>query len=103
MTVRFDLTGVSDRELPLILTISPFCRKHATDLERFPDASLAKPLRNLAHVVADVKPGRLSCKEIQIIGAAIRQASAAFIISDEIDIQYFRYGISFRSLQSRAA
>jgi len=40
-TVKFDLTGVGDRELPLIIAIMPVLPKHATDVERFPDATLA--------------------------------------------------------------
>jgi len=39
--VRYDLTGVADRELPLILALMPVLPKHATDVEHFQDATLA--------------------------------------------------------------
>ncbi len=95
MTVRFDLTGVSDRELPLILAIMPVLPKHATDLERFPDASLAKPLGSGPYVVADVKPGaRLLLQRDPNYWGADTPSQRGFYNFDEIDIQYFRDGNS---------
>ena len=38
-TVRYDLSGAKDRELPLILALMPVLPKHATDVERFQDAT----------------------------------------------------------------
>jgi peptide/nickel transport system substrate-binding protein len=40
-SVRFDLAGSDDRELPLILGLMPVLPKHATKAETFEDTSLA--------------------------------------------------------------
>ena len=57
LTVRYDLTGAADRELPLILALMPVLPKHATDVEHFQDATLAPPVGSGAYVIADVQPG----------------------------------------------
>ena len=95
LTVRFDLTGAGDRELPLILAIMPVLPKHATDIERFPDASLAKPLGSGPYIVADVKPGArlLLQKDPNYWGVDI-PSQRGFYNFDEIDIQYYRDGNS---------
>ncbi len=45
-TVRFDLTGANDRELPLILGLMPILPKHATDEASFEETSMT-PLDRL--------------------------------------------------------
>jgi peptide/nickel transport system substrate-binding protein len=57
-TVRFDLAGDGDRELPLILGLMPILPRHAIDPEHFEDTSLAPPLGTGPYVVAEVDPGR---------------------------------------------
>jgi peptide/nickel transport system substrate-binding protein len=57
-TVRFDLSGSNDRELPLILGLMPVLPKHAIDVATFEDTTLAKPVGSGPYVVADVDPGR---------------------------------------------
>ncbi len=57
-TVRFDLAGNVDRELPLILGLMPVLPKHAVDPERFEETSLAPPLGSGPYVVAQVDAGR---------------------------------------------
>jgi peptide/nickel transport system substrate-binding protein len=57
-TVRFDLSGAADRELPLILGLMPILPRHAIDPERFEETSLAPPLASGPYVVAAVDPGR---------------------------------------------
>ena len=59
-TVRFDLSGAGDRELPLILALMPILPRHATNAERFEETSLVPPVGTGPYVVADVKPGRAS-------------------------------------------
>jgi len=56
-TVRFDLTGNTDRELPLILGLMPILPRHAVDPERFEETSLAPPLGSGPYVVAEVDAG----------------------------------------------
>jgi peptide/nickel transport system substrate-binding protein len=57
LTVRFDLTGADDRELPLILALMPVLPKHAVDPERFEETTLAPPVGSGPYVVSAVKPG----------------------------------------------
>ena len=56
-TVRFDLTGNEDRELPLILGLMPILPRHAVDPKRFEETSLAPPLGSGPYVVAKVDAG----------------------------------------------
>jgi peptide/nickel transport system substrate-binding protein len=57
LTIRFDLTGVGDRELPLILGLMPVLAKHTTDVEKFEETSLTPLLGSGPYLVADVKAG----------------------------------------------
>lgn len=56
-TVRFDLAGSNDRELPLILGLMPVLPKHRVDAATFEQTSLAKPIGSGPYVVARVDPG----------------------------------------------
>ena len=57
-TVRFDLAGDHDREMPHILGLMPILPRHAVDAERFEETSLAPPLGSGPYVVAEVDAGR---------------------------------------------
>lgn len=57
-SVRFDLTGSGDRELPLILGLMPVLAKHATTPETFEETSLVAPLGSGPYVVGKVDPGK---------------------------------------------
>ncbi len=57
-SVRFDLAGSHDRELPLILGLMPVLPKHAIDVAAFENTTLAKPIGSGPYVVAAVDPGR---------------------------------------------
>jgi len=57
LTVRFDLGGVGDRELPLILGLMPILPKHAVDVAAFEETSLAPPIGSGPYRVTAVKPG----------------------------------------------
>jgi peptide/nickel transport system substrate-binding protein len=70
-TVRFDLRGSDDRELPLILGLMPVLPKHAIDAATFENTTFAKPIGSGPYVVADVDPAKASVSSaIPIIGAA---------------------------------
>lgn len=56
-TVRYDLTGANDRELPLTLAFMPVLPKHKTDVERFSDSSLDIPVGSGPYKIASIKPG----------------------------------------------
>jgi peptide/nickel transport system substrate-binding protein len=57
-TVRFDLSGADDRELPLILGLMPVLAKHATDPATFEETTFHPPLGSGPYLVADVDPGK---------------------------------------------
>lgn len=94
-TVHYDLSGVGDRELPLILAIMPVLPKHATDVERFSEATLAKPVGSGPYVIADAQVGaRLLLRRNEDYWGADLPSQRGFYNFDEIDIQYFRDGNS---------
>jgi peptide/nickel transport system substrate-binding protein len=57
LTVRFDLAGANDRELPLILGLMPVLPHHAIDPATFEETSMAPPLGSGPYRVTAVKPG----------------------------------------------
>ncbi|MBC9880313.1 ABC transporter substrate-binding protein [Bradyrhizobium sp. INPA01-394B] len=57
LTVRFDLTGANDRELPLILGLMPILPKHAIDVATFEETTLSGPIASGPYRVTAVKPG----------------------------------------------
>jgi peptide/nickel transport system substrate-binding protein len=57
-TVRFDLGGTDDRELPLILGLMPILAEHATDATKFEDTTLAKPVGSGPYKVAEIDAGK---------------------------------------------
>ncbi|MVT53922.1 ABC transporter substrate-binding protein [Bradyrhizobium yuanmingense] len=57
LTVRFDLTGANDRELPLILGLMPILPKHAIDVATFEETTLTAPIGSGPYRVTAVKPG----------------------------------------------
>ena len=56
-TVRFDLEGANDRELPLILGLMPILPKHAVDVATFEETSMSPPVGSGPYRVSAVKPG----------------------------------------------
>src|SRR6266478_6100887 len=44
LTVRFDLEGANDRELPLILGLMPVLPRHAVDVATFEETSMSPPV-----------------------------------------------------------
>jgi peptide/nickel transport system substrate-binding protein len=91
LTVRYDLTGVADRELPLILALMPVLPKHVTDVEHFQDATLAPPVGSGPYIIADVRPGaRLLLRRDPNYWGKDVPSQRGFYNFDEIDITYFR-------------
>ena len=56
-TVRFDLTGAGDRELPLILGLMPILAKHAVDVATFEDTTFTPLLGSGPYKITAVRPG----------------------------------------------
>jgi peptide/nickel transport system substrate-binding protein len=57
LTVRFDLAGANDRELPLILGLMPILPRHAVDVATFEETTMAGPVGSGPYRVTAVKPG----------------------------------------------
>ncbi|WP_291862018.1 extracellular solute-binding protein [Bradyrhizobium sp.] len=57
LTVRFDLAGANDRELPLILGLMPVLPKHAVDVATFEETSMTAPIGSGPYRVTAIKPG----------------------------------------------
>ncbi len=57
LTVRFDLTGANDRELPLILGLMPILPKHAIDASSFEDTTMTPLVGSGPYRVSAVQPG----------------------------------------------
>jgi peptide/nickel transport system substrate-binding protein len=56
-TVRFDLSGADDRELPLIIGLMPVLAKHTINPATFEDTSFEPLLGSGPYTVSAVKPG----------------------------------------------
>ncbi len=90
-TVRFDLSGADDRELPLLLAAMPVLPKHATDVERFAEASLAPPLASGPYVVAEVKAGeRLILRRNPNYWGKDIPTRRGLYNFDEVDVDYYK-------------
>ncbi|RXF75090.1 ABC transporter substrate-binding protein [Hansschlegelia zhihuaiae] len=57
-SVRFDLAGLDDRELPMILGLMPVLPAHAIDVARFEDTTFAPLTGSGPYVISAVDPGR---------------------------------------------
>ncbi|MDP4594987.1 MAG: extracellular solute-binding protein, partial [Beijerinckiaceae bacterium] len=94
-TIRFDLSGANDRELPLILALMPVLPAHATDVKTFSDSTLKPPLGSGPYVLQTVKPGQslrfVRNKDYWASNLAVQRGLYNF---DEIRLEYFRDGSS---------
>ena len=57
LTVRFDLKGANDRELPLVLALMPILPRHAVDSDSFEETTLKAPIGSGPYRVSEVRPG----------------------------------------------
>ncbi len=90
-TVRFDLAGANDRELPLTLAIMPVLSSAHTDAEHFEDQTLQIPVASGPYRIAEVVPGqRLVLKRNPDYWARDLPVSKGLYNFDEIRIDYFR-------------
>jgi peptide/nickel transport system substrate-binding protein len=90
-TVRYDLTGADDRELPLILALMPVLPAHVMTEERFTQQGLATPLGSGPYVVAEVKPGeKLKLKRDPNYWAKDKPITRGLYNFDEVQFDYGR-------------
>jgi len=91
LTVRYDLTGAGDLELPLILALMPVLSQKHTDVERFSETSLTIPVGSGPYVIAAMEPGQsLTLKRNPDYWAKDLPTSKGLYNFDEIRIDYFR-------------
>jgi len=91
LTVRFDLAGADDRELPLILAMMPVLSRAHTDAAHFEDQTLQIPVGAGPYKVAEVVPGqRLTLARDPGYWARDLPINRGLYNFDEIRIDYFR-------------
>ena len=91
LTVRYDLSGAGDLELPLILALMPVLSQKHTDVERFSETSLTIPVGSGPYVIAAMEPGQsLTLKRNPDYWAKDLPTSKGLYNFDEIRIDYFR-------------
>ena len=90
-TVRYDLTGANDRELPLTLAIMPVLSRAHVEAEHFEDQTLQIPVGSGPYRVAEVKPGQgLVLERDPNYWAKDRPISRGLYNFDRIRIDYYR-------------
>ncbi|WP_394689559.1 extracellular solute-binding protein [Hoeflea sp.] len=57
LSVRFTFNETSNREFPLILSLSPVLPKHATDAETFDQSTLEPGVGSGPYLISEIKPG----------------------------------------------
>jgi len=90
-TVRFDLAGSDDRELPLILGLMPVLAKHAIKLETFEETSFQPLLGSGPYLVGEVDPGKsVTFKRNPTYWGRDLPINRGFWNFDEIRFDYYR-------------
>ena len=90
-TVRFDLAGADDRELPLILGLMPILPQHAVDPLGFEATSLTPPIGSGPYLVTDVNPGvNVTFKRNEAYWGRNLPVNVGLWNFDEIRFQYYR-------------
>jgi peptide/nickel transport system substrate-binding protein len=90
-SVRFDLTGADDRELPLILGLMPILPQHAINTADFEDTGFEPLVGSGPYVVADVKAGEsVTFKRNQEYWGRDLPINRGLWNFDEIRFDYFR-------------
>jgi peptide/nickel transport system substrate-binding protein len=90
-TVRYNLSGANDRELPLTLAIMPVLSRAHTDAEHFEDQTLQIPVASGPYRVVEVTPGeRLVLQRDPNYWARDLPISKGLYNFDTIRIDYFR-------------
>jgi peptide/nickel transport system substrate-binding protein len=90
-TIRFDLAGANDRELPLILGLMPVLARHSLDAARFEATSFRPFLGSGPYTVAAVKPGEsISYRRDPTYWGADLPGNRGTFNFDEVRYDYYR-------------
>ena len=91
LTVRFDLTGLGDREMPLTLGLMPVLPEARTDVAHFDDTSLTPPIASGPYKVIAVEPGqKLTLQRDPGYWAKDRPVRRGLFNFDTVDLSYYR-------------
>lgn len=92
-SVRFDLTGADDRELPLILGLMPVLAKHAINPDTFEETTFTPLLGSGPYSIVNVKPGEsVTFKRNANYWGAGLSINRGLWNFDEIRFDYYRDG-----------
>ncbi|WP_271168446.1 extracellular solute-binding protein [Hansschlegelia plantiphila] len=92
-TVRFDLSGSEDRELPMILGLMPVLAAHATDVASFEETTFKPLVGTGPYVISAVEPGRsVTFRRDPDYWAAGLPVNRGLNNFDEIRYDYYRDG-----------
>lgn len=91
LTIRYDLAGFNDREMPLTLALMPVLPRHKVDPEKFQDSSLDIPTGSGPYKIVEAEAGRklVLRRDENYWGKDLPTRRGLFNF-DEIDIEYFR-------------
>lgn len=91
LTIRFDLGGLNDREMPLALGLMPVLPEAHTDAAHFDDTSLQPPLASGPYRVAAVEPGqRVTLVRNDDYWAKNHPVRRGMFNFDSVDLTYYR-------------
>jgi peptide/nickel transport system substrate-binding protein len=95
-TVRFDLTGANDRELPLILGLMPVLAKHAVNAGTFEEPSMMPPIGSGPYSVGRVDPGKsITLTRNPDYWGRDLGVNRGFWNFDEVRVEYYRDASAF--------
>ncbi len=90
-TIRFDMTGTGDRELPLLIGLMPIFPAHATDAEAFEENTLKPMVGSGPYAVSEVRPGeRVTLTRRTDYWGADLPVAQGFNNFDEIRYDFYR-------------
>ncbi|SOE18820.1 peptide/nickel transport system substrate-binding protein [Hoeflea halophila] len=90
LSVRFTFNDSSNREFPLILSLTPVLPKHATDADNFDQSTLEPGIGSGPYLVSDVKPGeRITYTRNPDYWARDLPIKRGIDNYDEIAVEYF--------------
>ena len=90
-TIRFDLAGIGDRELPLFLGLMPVLPRHAVDAAHFDETTLKPPVASGPYRVTGVEPGtRLVLERDPAYWGRDLPTRRGMFNVDRVDIDYYR-------------
>lgn len=90
LSVRFTFNETSNREFPLILSLSPVLPKHATDAENFDQSTLEPGIGSGPYRISEIRPGeRITFTRREDYWARDLPIKRGIDNYDEITVEYF--------------